>query len=487
MSSAIESSVTVATGGPRKGRPRRQYRDLVTRHEKTLHAEAHLQRLQQGQEPENLADEVNVACSSLTAPRALGTPPDDELEAESHNRNDAHLGIGEPPSPGNEIACSLSPSSSSSSSSTAPHDHRASFTECARTSTHDPAFSMTMAAPHVQAPVATGDPTSHQSKAQVSAPDPHPYDHAALDAHAGEQCLTEMMDTDTAMAFDNLPTSEVPHQDPLQPSAPMDHDPTQFFFSPMPSFDLDQSVFAFLPLPDESAAQNSNNQSSSNQVGGLGLQQLPIEGSAIYSIADNPLSQSLTHFGAQRQPTDEQDTPRSYSSSNGLPSLQVKRQTYAPASLDAFAYESIRNDLSTRLTISASNAEIPSAKVCQGFLSSYITSFHGHLPIIHLKSFSPRETPSPLILAMCSIGALYRLDRRRAKRLYEVATSSLEIVPHPPQDNDVMVVKDYCLWYAQTKLLLSFYAIMSGDKDLISGTMHNNGFYTLNKGRSERI
>ncbi|KAM0185130.1 hypothetical protein ACHAPI_012280 [Fusarium lateritium] len=89
-------------------------------------------------------------------------------------------------------------------------------------------------------------------------------------------------------------------------------------------------------------------------------------------------------------------------------------------------------------------------------------------------------------MAMCSIGALYRLDRRRAKRLYEVATSSLEIMPHPPQNSDVTVVEDYCLWYAQTKLLLSFYAIMSGDNDLISGTMHNMGFYNLLYNRTRK-
>jgi hypothetical protein len=256
-----------------------------------------------------------------------------------------------------------------------------------------------------------------------------------FDPHSGEQSLTEIMNADIAMALDDIPITEgvgdidTTHQGlPPQTSASIDHDPTLFFFSPMPSFDMDHSAFAFLPQPDQPNAQDNNNQPSSNPALDFGLHQLPIDGNGTYSIVDNPVSHSLPQFGAPRQPIDEQDTPKSYSSSNGLPSLQEKRQAYTPTTIDDTAYESIRNDLFGRVTAFDTNVEIPPAKVCQGFLSSYITNFHGHLPIIHLQSFSPRTTPSPLILAMCSIGALYRLDRRRAKRLYEVATSSLSIV-----------------------------------------------------------
>lgn len=394
----------------------------MTRHEKTLHAEAHLKRLQQDQEVGNVADEVTVAYSSIAQPRTLGTPPDDEAEPEDHAEE-------EPLSPDNVVACSLSPSSSSSSNLTVSHHHRASITELARTSTHNPASSVTMATSHIQAPATTSPPNPQPSTAHASTPKTHSYDHTALDVHAGDQSLHQIMEhTDMTMALDDVPISEIPHQDPLPPSTSMDHDPTQFFFSPMQSFDIDDSAFAFLSLPDQPAAHSTNNQASSNPLDNFGLQQLPMEGSGIYSIVDNSMSHSLPRFGAPHQSTDEQDTPKSYSSSNGLPSLQETRQSYNPAPLDDLAYETIRNDLFGRLTISASNVEIPPAKVCQGFLSSYITNFHGHLPIIHLETFSPRATPSPLILAMCSIGALYRLDRRRAKRLYQVATSSLEIV-----------------------------------------------------------
>lgn len=77
---------------------------------------------------------------------------------------------------------------------------------------------------------------------------------------------------------------------------------------------------------------------------------------------------------------------------------------------------------------------------------------------------------------MCCIGALYRLDRRRAQRLYTIGTQSIAA--------DVQRIirfaeEDPPLWVVQTKLLFSAYAALSGDQDLAQSSVNENGFYTL--------
>ncbi|WAO90083.1 Hypothetical protein NCS54_00749400 [Fusarium falciforme] len=104
--------------------------------------------------------------------------------------------------------------------------------------------------------------------------------------------------------------------------------------------------------------------------------------------------------------------------------------------------------------------EIPTEKLCQGFLSSYMDCFHGHFPIIHRPTFTSTTTPSPLLLIMCSIGALYRLDRRRAKSLYDITVRSIEQVRYPLRISEGL-------------------ANLGGDDELVSTAMAENGFYTL--------
>lgn len=57
----------------------------------------------------------------------------------------------------------------------------------------------------------------------------------------------------------------------------------------------------------------------------------------------------------------------------------------------------------------------------QRFLTSYFTCFHRHCPIIHISSLDLKTLPSHLVLAMCAIGALYRLSRKMAKDLWNWA------------------------------------------------------------------
>ncbi|KAF4834368.1 hypothetical protein CGCTS75_v003063 [Colletotrichum tropicale] len=55
----------------------------------------------------------------------------------------------------------------------------------------------------------------------------------------------------------------------------------------------------------------------------------------------------------------------------------------------------------------------------------------------------------------------------------------LQQIKNPLPADGRAVVKDYALWTVQTRVLLSFFAIMSGDRELVNDTMRDNGFYTL--------
>ena len=71
---------------------------------------------------------------------------------------------------------------------------------------------------------------------------------------------------------------------------------------------------------------------------------------------------------------------------------------------------------------------MPNAESLQRFLVSYLSCFHRHYPILHLPSLDLLNAPSPLILAMCAIGALYRLSRKTAKDLWFWANKMVELV-----------------------------------------------------------
>jgi hypothetical protein len=55
------------------------------------------------------------------------------------------------------------------------------------------------------------------------------------------------------------------------------------------------------------------------------------------------------------------------------------------------------------------------------FLEGYFTGFHGHLPFLHLPTFSIRSCSLELMLAMAGVGAQYRFESRRGYSLLEGA------------------------------------------------------------------
>jgi hypothetical protein len=112
-----------------------------------------------------------------------------------------------------------------------------------------------------------------------------------------------------------------------------------------------------------------------------------------------------------------------------LPVISQEQPAPSPKNIiDEVGFEWLHNDASVRLGLSG--PRLFHVKELREFINSYIISFHQHLPFIHLPSFSPVNkfnTPSPLALAVASIGALYRLKRRRAHEFYELTEKMVRI------------------------------------------------------------
>ncbi|KAF2267663.1 hypothetical protein CC78DRAFT_456731 [Lojkania enalia] len=113
----------------------------------------------------------------------------------------------------------------------------------------------------------------------------------------------------------------------------------------------------------------------------------------------------------------------------------------------------------------SADALLPTVTELGRFFSGYVECFHPHFPILHLRSMDLTETPSPLIFAICSIGAQYRLDRRRAKNLFALA-GTMSAHPAP-------------LWIMQTRVLLSLSGIFSGKTSVVLRTVENLGLFAI--------
>lgn len=113
------------------------------------------------------------------------------------------------------------------------------------------------------------------------------------------------------------------------------------------------------------------------------------------------------------------------------------------------------------------------------FLSGYVECFHRHFPIIHLPSLDIEETPSPLIFAICSIGAQYRLDRRKAKNLFALAGTLSSYALRAGLPISQGMPKAAPLWIMQTRVLLSLCGIFSGKTNVVTRTVENLGLFAI--------
>lgn len=146
-----------------------------------------------------------------------------------------------------------------------------------------------------------------------------------------------------------------------------------------------------------------------------------------------PHSPSRQSPGTDRARSSGSDALGARLTPSNLPCLVKDKPPRIPNFVaDDALHASICKDLAERLGRPDVSQEVPSSKLLQGFLASFMECYYRHQPFIHLPTLSTVDSPSPLTLAMCCIGALYRLDRRRAQRLYAIGTQSIETVSGLP-------------------------------------------------------
>jgi hypothetical protein len=118
------------------------------------------------------------------------------------------------------------------------------------------------------------------------------------------------------------------------------------------------------------------------------------------------------------------------SSTSPLPTVVYEKPKKLPFPvIDDYTYSTIKEDVRKILPLEQlKDFSIPHAQGLQRFLTSYFTCFHRHFPVLHIASLDLRSSPSHLILSMCAVGALYRLNRKTAKDLWSWANKMVELV-----------------------------------------------------------
>jgi hypothetical protein len=167
---------------------------------------------------------------------------------------------------------------------------------------------------------------------------------------------------------------------------------------------------------------------------------------------------------------------------SNMPSLlkEAPRKTLASPMLNENIYYAIITSVRVQRSTTTDMEPLMSLAEMQQFLKCYLVCFHRHCPIIHLPSLDLETVPCHLILAMCAIGALYRLRRKTAHDLWQCAnqicekvcsTSSRalgnEFANRTHQEMDLDTNGDPLTASAtanmQCKLLVTWFSVFSGD------------------------
>lgn len=119
--------------------------------------------------------------------------------------------------------------------------------------------------------------------------------------------------------------------------------------------------------------------------------------------------------------------------------------------------------------------QLPSSRALDNFLSRFFRSFQRHLPILHVPTFNATNSPTPLVLAMCSIGALYTLNRSSAAALRVIASDALQ--SNRPRKYRGVRSEVEPVWQTQCNLLISFGAMFGGSSSVTIDAMNDLGSF----------
>ncbi|KAK9491106.1 hypothetical protein V1508DRAFT_405820 [Lipomyces doorenjongii] len=101
---------------------------------------------------------------------------------------------------------------------------------------------------------------------------------------------------------------------------------------------------------------------------------------------------------------------------------------------------------------------LPTHRDLSYHLTTYIAAHHPFHPFVHLPTFSPHNTPRPLLLAILSLGAL-PTNKELASRLHVAS----KMMVNSRIDTDGFTSRSAPLWVTQTVLLNTAFAAWSGD------------------------
>lgn len=71
---------------------------------------------------------------------------------------------------------------------------------------------------------------------------------------------------------------------------------------------------------------------------------------------------------------------------------------------------------------------LPRVNDINQYISAYISGLNQHIPFLHLPTLNLNDLEIPRLLSVCSLGALYCLEKENAKKLHVAAMSFLKHV-----------------------------------------------------------
>ena len=146
------------------------------------------------------------------------------------------------------------------------------------------------------------------------------------------------------------------------------------------------------------------------------------------------------------------------------------------AAIDDSLRSQILNELRESYQLDAEQLrQLPSSRTLDRFLSRFFQCFQRHLPIFHVPTFSSSTCPTPLLVAICSIGALYTLNRSHAATLRVIANDALQASRARKYTGGC--AQNEPIWQTQCNMLISFGAMFGGSSSDTADAMNDLGWF----------